>query len=86
MPLGANRDNWLEYACNGEPKCPHCDHVCEVSENEWWKLYDNDSGDHEVTCPRCHKDFTVHVHCEFSFSTDEQPEPEDTAENRGTAR
>ena len=21
------------------PKCPHCGEVCNVSDNEWWKLY-----------------------------------------------
>ena len=53
-----------------EPKCPHCGGVCAVSENDWWKLYEE--GEHEVSCPHCDEDFTVSTHVSHSFSTDEQ--------------
>ena len=54
------------------PKCPHCGEVCDVSDNEWWKLYEE--GEHEVTCPHCDGDFTVSTSVSYSFSTDEQPD------------
>lgn len=74
MPLA--KDNAIEYWGNKEPMCPHCDHVCEISRNEWHDLYDTQEGDHEVSCPSCDREFTVGVRCEFTFNTDEQPEPE----------
>jgi uncharacterized Zn-finger protein len=55
---------------NSNPRCPHCGEVCDVSENEWWKLYEE--GEHEVTCPHCEGDFTVSTRVSYSFSTDEQ--------------
>lgn len=72
-----------DYVHNEDPKCPHCDHWCDISKNEWWHLFDNDCNDHDVTCPSCEKEFTVHVHCKFTFSTDDQPEPEDSAARTG---
>lgn len=54
------------------PKCPHCGEVCDVSDNEWWRLYEE--GEHEVTCPHCDGDFTVSTSVSYSFSTDEQPD------------
>lgn len=80
MPL--TRSNRLDYWRNDEPVCPHCDHVCVVSENEWWKLYE-DNGDHEVECPSCGKEFTVEVHCSYKFSTEDQSEHECTAPSEG---
>ncbi len=55
-----------------QPKCPHCGEVCDVSENDWWKLYEE--GEHEVCCPHCDGDFTVSTRVSYSFSTDDQPE------------
>ena len=34
-----------DYWANDEPRCPHCGHVCHVSDNEWWDLYEE--GEHE---------------------------------------
>lgn len=53
-----------------DPKCPHCSTECKVSDNDWWKLYEE--GEHEVSCPSCDEDFTVTTSVSFSFSTDEQ--------------
>jgi len=78
MPL--TRENESDYWREPQPKCPHCDHVCRVSDNEWWDLYDTNEGSHEVSCPHCEKDFTVNVTCEFSFSTDRQPKPTPVSE------
>lgn len=73
MPLA--NDNTSDYWRTSNPVCPHCDRECGVSENEWWELYDTQESTHEVTCPYCSKEFSVEVHCSFSFSTDDQPEP-----------
>lgn len=53
-----------------QPVCPHCGHECDVSENDWWRLYDE--GEHEVSCPHCNEDFTVNTRVSFSFDTDSQ--------------
>lgn len=52
------------------PKCPHCGTVCDISDNDWWKLYEE--GEHEVSCPSCGDDFTVSTRVSYSFSTDTQ--------------
>ena len=52
------------------PKCPHCGRVCDISEEGWYRLYDE--GEHEVSCPSCAGDFTVSTSVRHSFSTDEQ--------------
>lgn len=62
----------LEFFARDHPKCPHCGHDCHVSDNEWWRLYEE--GEHEVTCPSCDEDFTVSTRVSFSFSTDQQEE------------
>lgn len=72
MPLG--KRNTSDYWREPMPKCPHCDHVCDINKLEWWGLYDSQEGEHEVECPMCDKGFVVKVTCEFSFSTDDQPE------------
>lgn len=61
-----------DYWGNNQPRCPHCGEVCDVSDNEWWKLYEE--GEHEVCCPHCDGDFTVSTRVSYSFSTDKQPE------------
>ena len=53
-----------------QPKCPHCGEVCDVSDNGWWRLYQE--GEHEVSCPHCDGDFTVVTRVSYSFSTDQQ--------------
>lgn len=65
----------LEFFLNNEPKCPHCGHDCNVSDNEWWELYEE--GEHEVTCPSCDQDFTVSTSVSYSFSTDSQERDDD---------
>lgn len=60
----------LEFFGNKSPKCPHCGTESDVSDNEWWKLYEE--GEHEVTCPSCDEDFTVSTSVSYSFSTDNQ--------------
>lgn len=52
------------------PKCPHCGHVCKISDNEWWRLYEE--GEHEVECPDCGGAFTVQTRVSYSFSTEHQ--------------
>lgn len=76
MPLA--KDNTSDYWSNDEPLCPHCDETCGVSENEWWELLDTQKSTHKVECPHCGKEFSVEVRCSFSFSTDDQPEPEES--------
>jgi len=53
-----------------QPKCPHCGAVCAISENEWWRLYEE--GEHDVSCPHCDGDFSVTARVSYSFSTDKQ--------------
>ena len=65
----------LEFFRNDEPKCPHCGHDCDISENGWWRLYEE--GEHDVTCPSCDNDFTVSTSVSYSFSTDEQEQSDD---------
>ncbi len=66
--------DWLDFWGKDNPKCPHCGVESDVSENDWWHLYEE--GEHEVTCPSCDEDFTVSTRVSYSFSTDEQEEDE----------
>ena len=61
-----------------QPICPHCGTECDVSDNGWWKLYEE--GEHEVSCPSCDEDFTVSTRVSFSFSTDQQEGMDDESE------
>lgn len=54
------------------PKCPHCGEVCDISDNDWWKLYEE--GEHDVCCPQCDEDFKVSTRVTYSFSTEHQEE------------
>jgi hypothetical protein len=65
----------LKYFGCDKPKCPHCGYDCDVSQNEWWRLYEE--GEHEVTCPSCDNDFTVSTRVSYSFSTDQQDDDEE---------
>lgn len=58
-----------------QPKCPHCGHVCDISEESWYRLYEE--GEHQVACPSCDGDFTVSTRVSYSFSTDEQNEDDE---------
>lgn len=58
------------YWSADHPKCPHCGHVCDIRDNEWWDLYEE--GEHEKECPACEGEFTVSTRASYSFSTDNQ--------------
>lgn len=58
------------YSFTSEPRCPHCGKECDVSNNDWWKLYEE--GEHEVSCPHCESDFCVNTSVRYSFSTWQQ--------------
>lgn len=60
----------LAFWGNDHPKCPHCGEVCDVNENEWYRLYEE--GEHEVSCPHCDEDFSVSTTVRYKFSTDKQ--------------
>jgi transposase-like protein len=68
--LKAEPASSLEFWGNKKPRCPHCGESHSVSENEWWRLYEE--GEHEVTCPDCDGDFTVSTSVTYSFSTEQQ--------------
>lgn len=70
-PLAALKagDDW-DFRYNKHPKCPHCDHDCSITDNEWWQLYEE--GEQQVECPICELEFTVSTSVEYRFSTDEQ--------------
>lgn len=68
--LKAQPKGSLEFWGNDEPKCPHCGTECNVSDNGWWRLYEE--GEHEVTCQSCDEDFTVSTRVTYRFSTDSQ--------------
>jgi len=75
--LGADRYLPEGFWRADQPKCPHCGEVCDVSENDWWKLYEE--GEHEVSCPHFDEDFTVSTSVSYSFSTDEQEDEDSSA-------
>lgn len=60
----------IAFFANDQPKCPHCGDECDVSENDWWHLYEE--GEHDVTCPNCEHDFTVYTRVSYTFSTEHQ--------------
>jgi rRNA maturation protein Nop10 len=59
----------------GNPKCPHCGEVCDISASDWYDLYEE--GEHEKTCPHCGEEFRVRSQASYSFFTDEQDEDDD---------
>jgi len=65
----SNSNAW-DFRYEKQPKCPHCGHVCNVADNDWYHLYEE--GEHEVECSLCEVEFTISTHVEHSFSTDEQ--------------
>lgn len=70
--LKALRDgHWLDFVHNDEPKCPHCGDRFDISENEAWRIYDEDDV-HTIECQSCDTAFTVRAHCAWTFSTDRQ--------------
>lgn len=64
-----------DYWRRDQPRCPHCGTECDVSDNDWWRLYAE--GEHEVSCPHCNGDFTVSTQVSYSFSTDNQEDHDD---------
>jgi len=67
-----NNGHAMDFRYEKNPRCPHCGNECDISVNEWWRLYEE--GEHEVECPSilCERPFTVSTHVSHSFSTDEQ--------------
>lgn len=65
--MPANDKNWLDYAFNDNPKCPHCDAVMDIDDNELYDLYRD--GDHEMECTYCEKEIQVTTNVEYTFST-----------------
>ncbi len=59
-----------EYWLNDNPRCPHCGEDCDISKNDWWRLYEE--GEHDVDCPHCDDSFTVSTRVSYTFSTDKQ--------------
>ncbi len=66
------RRDVMEFVMNKRPKCPHCGADFDIDKNEAWHLYSDDETNNEVECDSCEKSFSVTVHCQYSFSTDEQ--------------
>lgn len=62
-------DRW-DFIYEKNPRCPHCGHVADLSDNEWWHICNE--GEHDVECPSCDREYLVSTHVEFTFSTDEQ--------------
>lgn len=60
----------LDFFGNNNPKCPHCGESCDVDDNEWYRINEDDI--HNVTCPHCEGDFMVRTIVSRIFSTDEQ--------------
>ncbi|WAC72105.1 hypothetical protein OU995_21425 [Roseateles sp. SL47] len=61
----------LDFWANPAPRCPHCGKTSHISDNDWWRLYEE--GTHDVACPSCDQDFSVRTSVSYSFSTDQQP-------------
>jgi DNA-directed RNA polymerase subunit RPC12/RpoP len=66
-----------------QPKCPHCGKECGISDNEWWRLYEE--GEHEVECPHCEGEFTVSTSVSYSFDTSQQEDADDEEASKGAA-
>lgn len=72
LKAATNRQDEMEFVLNKQPKCPHCGAIFDIDQNEAWHLYSDDGVDEEVECDSCGHEFEVKVHCQYSFSTDEQ--------------
>ena len=64
------RGDELDFWGNPQPRCPHCETIFNIQDNEAWELYKE--GDHEIECTACELEFKVQVNVEFTYSTDEQ--------------
>ena len=62
--------DWIDFAYNAGPKCPHCGHDHDVNDCDWNHLYEE--GEHEVECVKCDAPFTVSTYVQHSYSTDQQ--------------
>lgn len=72
LKAATNRQDEMEFVMNKQPKCPHCGAEFDIDRNEAWHLYSDDDSDMEVECDSCEREFEVKVHCQYTFSTDEQ--------------
>ena len=69
MPL--TDDNSTEYWGNSDPKCPHCDFIYDIGNNDAYQLYQEDN--HSIECPNCNADYSVYSRpLGWAFDTDEQ--------------
>lgn len=59
---------------NKDPRCPHCAESIDIDRHELWRLYEE--GEHDMECPHCEGEFVVSTNITYSFSTDEQEQPE----------
>ena len=72
-----NENSMLDFMHEQNPRCPHCGTAYDIQEREAWHLYDTQECDHDIECHSCENAFRVAVHCKFTFSTDDQPEPDE---------
>jgi DNA-directed RNA polymerase subunit RPC12/RpoP len=68
MPI--TETNESEYRKNEEPKCPFCDAEIDISINELYHLYEEET--HYIDCPQCNNEIKVKSEAKWTFSTDEQ--------------
>ena len=71
---GIDAGDRLDFWRNDNPKCPHCGEIIDIGLHELWNFYEE--GEHDVECPHCEGEFVVSTHITYSFSTDEQEQPE----------
>lgn len=72
LKAAANRQDEMEFVMKKQPKCPHCGADFDIARNEAWHLYSDDDANQVVSCDSCEHEFEVMVHCQYTFSTDEQ--------------
>ena len=69
QPLEAlKKQGDMDFWLNKQPKCPHCGNDFDVSKNDAWRIYAEDT--HDVSCPSCDLDFKVKSSVTFKFTTD----------------
>ncbi len=78
-PFEALDANPYDFSGNKSPSCPHCGEAFDITENDAWFLYDENS-DHDVDCSSCAGAFLVRSSAEWRFSTDEQERDDEPAE------
>lgn len=79
-PLQALNDagafGWRQFFATDKPVCPHCGTEHDISESGTYRLYEE--GEHNISCENCDLDFVVKTSVVCSFSTDDQPEQQET--------